>query len=84
MNIKISHARSKELANKSPKTANYLHIDLNLNLTLSQKQVSTAIFRVVKIGGELLLWLISLGVVQTTDLHYPQLSSPPDASEQTK
>jgi hypothetical protein len=84
MNIKISNDRSAELANKTPIEDNYLRVQIDVDLKLSKKQVSTAIWKTAKnVGKQLFIWWLSGSmVVKTPDPQYPQLPVLPNSIEQ--
>jgi hypothetical protein len=84
MNIKISHDRSTDLANKTPIEDNYMRVHIDIDLKLSPKQVGTTIWKTaMNVGKQLLiLGLSGSMVVNTPNPQYPQLPVLPDSIEQ--
>jgi hypothetical protein len=84
MDIKVSHDRSAELANKTPMENNYMRVHIDIDLQISQKQVSTAIWKKARnVGKQIVIWLLpGLMFVNTPDSQYPQLPVRPDSIEQ--
>jgi hypothetical protein len=83
MNIKISHDRSTDLANKVPIEDNYLHVHIGVDLKLSPKQVSTIWKTAMNVGKQIVIWCLSGSmVIKTPDPQYPQLPVLPDSIEQ--
>jgi hypothetical protein len=95
MDKQASQDRSGDLANKTPKDDSYLkihfglnypHINLDIDLELSSKQISMAIGRAVMSVGKQLILQLLLGsmVVKTPHPNYPQLPVPPESTEQSQ
>ncbi|WP_309734648.1 hypothetical protein [Chamaesiphon sp. OTE_75_metabat_556] len=76
--------RSAELANKTPMENNYMRVHIDIDLQISQKQVSTAIWKKARnVGKQIVIWLLpGLMFVNTPDPQYPQLPVRPDSIEQ--
>jgi hypothetical protein len=84
MNIKISHDRSTDLANKHPIEDDDLNIHIDIDLKLPRKQMGTTIWKTaMKVGKPIVIWWLSGSmVVQTPDPQYPQLPVLPESIEQ--
>jgi hypothetical protein len=83
MALNQNNDRSTELANKPPIEDDYLRVQIDVDLKLSPKQVSTIRKTAMNVGKQIVIWLLSgLMVVNTSDPQYPQLPVLPDSIEQ--
>jgi hypothetical protein len=83
MDLNQNHDRSTELANKPPIEDNYLRVQIDVDLKLSPKQVSTIWKVAMNVGKQIVIWWLSGSmVVKTPDFQYPQLPVLLDSIEQ--
>jgi hypothetical protein len=83
MDLNQNHDQSTELANKPSIEDDYLRVQIDVDMKLSPKQVSTIWKVAMNVGKQIVIWWLSGSmVVKTPDPQYPQLPVLPDSIEQ--